>query len=176
MLRGLKTYAVLVSTALFLGIPCISQQLPKTQLTTLDGVRLVIPREASPKPILLLLTFSHKGADDVAAWNKQFQVSYTSDQRIDYYELSDFQGVPPFVMKMILHGMRRSVKEPERSHSAPFYKQEENWKTLVGFGDPKLGYLLLADGGGHVILRIPGPATEEKAARLEAAILKLLPH
>ena len=158
--------AVLAVTTLLSGPLCLAQQIPKTELTTLDGVRLVIPKDANSKPLLLLLTFSHKGADDAAAWNKQFKAAYASDRRIDYYELSDFQGVPPFVMKMILHGMRRSVKEPERARSAPFYTQEENWKSLVHYDDPKIGYLLLT--------QTRGPANEPKAAELEKAITKLL--
>jgi hypothetical protein len=169
-------YAVLAATTLALCISCPAQQLPKMELTTLDGVRVILPKEAGLTPLVLLLSFSHRGADDVAAWNKQFKVPYTNDQRIDFYELSDFQGVPQFVMKMILHGMRRSIKEPERSHSAPFYTQGENWKSLVTFDDPKIAYLLLADGSGHVVWQTQGPANQTKAVALEAAIVKLVSH
>jgi hypothetical protein len=160
---------------LFLTPLSSSQQIPRTDFTTLTGARVVVPQEAGTKPLLLLLTFSHKGADDVAAWNKRFKVSYEIDQRIDYYELSDFQGVPAFVMKMILHGMRRSVVEPERSHSAPFYSQEAEWKKLVNYDNPKVTYLVLADAGGHAVWQTHGPATSEKTAELESAIAKLRP-
>ena len=167
----------LAFSALFLmTIPSLSQQIPRADVTTLTGTHVVLPKEANIKPLLLLLTFSHKGSDDLAAWNKHFNISYATDPRIDYLELSDFQGVPPFVMKMILHGMRRSVHEPERSHFAPFYTQEEDWKKLVNYGDPKITYLVLADGSGHVLWQTRGPATNGKAAELEAAIVKQQAH
>ena len=163
--------------ALFLlTISSFSQQIPRTEVTTLTGTHVVLPQEAKGKPLLLLLTFSHKGSDDVAAWNKRFKVPYETDPRIAYFELADFQGVPPFVMKMILHGMRRSIHEPERSHFAPFLTQEEDWKKLVNYGDPKITYLILADESGHVVWQTRGPATDEKAADLEAAIAKQQPH
>jgi hypothetical protein len=114
ILRSLALSALCLMT-----IPSWSQQIPRADVMTLTGTHVVLPIEAKAKPLLLLLTFSHKGSDDLAAWNKHFKVTYATDPRIDYFELSDFQGVPPFVMKMILHGMRRSVHEPERSHFRP---------------------------------------------------------
>jgi hypothetical protein len=166
----------LAFSASLLAIPSFSQQIPRTEVTTLTGAHVALPQEANGKPLLLLLTFSHKGTDDLAAWNKRFKVSYAKDPRIGYFELADFQGVPPFVMKMILHGMRRSVHEPERSHLAPFVTQEDDWKKLVNYGDPKIIYLILADGSGHVIWQTHGPATDEKAVELEAAIAKQHAH
>lgn len=149
------------------------QQIPRTEFTTLTGASAVVPKDASVKPLLLLLTFTHKGSDDVIAWNKRFKVSYETDPRIDYYELDDFQGVPGFIMKMILHGMRRSVPEPERSHAGPFYTHEEDWKKLVSYDDPKVTYVILANGRGHVLWQTRGPANDAKASELESAIVKL---
>ncbi len=136
---------VLVSTA-----TSFSQIVPRTDITTLTGQALTFPRSGSEKPLLLLLSFSRKGSDDIANWNKHFKVPYASDQRVEFYELYDFQGVPPFVMKMILHGMRRSVQAPERSHSAPFYADEDKWKKLVGFDDPSIVYIVLAKANGDL--------------------------
>ena len=163
-------------TCFLQGIAAFSQQIPRTEVTTLTGAHVVLPQEAKGKPLLLLLTFSHKGSDDLAAWNKHFKVPYATDPRIAYFELADFQGVPPFVMKMILHGLRRSVHEPERSHFAPLMTQEEDWKKLVIYGDPKITYLILADESGHVVWQSRGPATDEKAGDLEAAIVKQHSH
>jgi hypothetical protein len=174
-LRQILRY--LAFSSLFLVvIQSFSQQIPQTEVTTLTGTHVILPNEAKGKPLLLLLTFSHKGSDDLAAWNKRFKVSYATDPRIEYLELLDFQGVPPFVMKMILHGLRRSVHEPERSHFAPFYAQEEDWKKLVNYGDPRITYLVLSDRSGHVIWQTRGPASDGKAAELEAMIVKQQAH
>lgn len=101
-------------------------------------------------------------------------MAYETDPRIDYYELTDFQGVPSFVMKMILHGMRRSVKEPERSHFAPLYTNENDWEKLVDYKASNIAYLVLADPGGQVVWQTHGPAGDAKAANLEAAVTKLV--
>lgn len=155
-----------------LGAPSSPQIVPRTEGTTLTGAPVVFPKGGSEKPLVLVFGFSHESSGDVTSWNKRFEVAYEND-RIDYYELADLQGVPSFVIKMILHGMRRSIQEPERSHFIPFFKQEAYWKELVDYNDPKIGYVVLADGSGHVIRRTRGPASDAKAAELEAAITKL---
>jgi hypothetical protein len=149
---------------LFLLLTVISsaQTIPRTELVSLDGQPIVFPKPGSEKPLLIVLSFSHKGSDDVSNWYKYFK----DDARFDYYELADFQGVPSFVMKMILHGMRRSVKEPERSHMAPFYTNEDQWKALVHFDDPNVAYVLLANAKGEVLKQVRGPATSAAAINL----------
>ncbi|MBV9301679.1 MAG: hypothetical protein JOY62_07830 [Acidobacteriaceae bacterium] len=146
--------------------------IPHTEGTTLSGGRVAFPKTASHKPILLVLSFTHKSNKDLASWNQHFQAMYKSDL-VDYYELADFQGIPGFVMKMILHGMRRSVKEPERSHLIPFFEREAYWKTLVHYDDPKIAYVVLADGSGRIVSQTRGPASDANAAGLEAAITRL---
>jgi hypothetical protein len=66
----------LAFSALFLvAAQSFSQQIPRTDVTTLTGTHVVLPKEAKEKPLLLLLTFSHKASDDLTAWNKCFKVS-----------------------------------------------------------------------------------------------------
>lgn len=162
-----------VCLALALPLSSLSQQIPQMGVTTLTDQRVVLPVPGSSRPLVVLVTFSHKGSNDVAAWNKLFKARYETDPRVDYCELADFQGVPSFVMKMILHGMRRSVEEPEKSHVAPFYANEDAWKKLVGFSDPDVTYVVLADSAGRVAWQVHGPASDAKAAQLEAAIVSL---
>lgn len=107
-------------------------------------------------------------------WNKHFKIPYASDSRVNYMELADFQGVPPFVMKMVLHGMRKSVKEPEKSHFAPFYAQEDQWKQLVKFDNSKITYIVLANAKGEVIWQTRGPASDAAAAALGSEVDKLV--
>lgn len=174
--RLLKSELHLFALVIWLGTDLFAQQIPRTELTTLTNTHVIIPIEPTVKPLLVMVGFSHKSSEDVAAWNKVYKIHYESDPRFDYYEIADFQGVPSFIMKMILHGMRRSIQEPERSHFAPFYVHEQEWKTLVGFDDPKITYLVLADKTGHVVWQIHGPATAAKAVELEAAIARMQPH
>lgn len=154
-------------------LPAVSQSIPQTDATTLTGAHVAFPESGNAKPLLLLLGFSHKSSGDMAIWNKKFKVPYETDPRVQYYELADFQGVPPFAMKMILHGMRRSIQEPERSHMVPFHSEEAAWEKLVYYNDPKIVYVVFADASGHVLWQTRGPATDSKAAELEAAVARL---
>ncbi len=154
---------------------CYSQSIPGTQVTTLAGQSVTFPKIGSEKPLLLVLSFSNRSATDLANWNKHFKARYATDPRVDYYEHADFQGVPSFILRMILHGMRRSVQEPERSHFAPFYSNEDTWKKLVDFNSAKVCYIVLANAKGDAVWQTRGPASEARAAELETAIHKLLP-
>jgi len=165
-----------VCLTLLLPLSSWSQQIPRMDVTTLTNQHVALPVPGSARPLLVLVTFSHKGSDDVAAWNKLSKSRYETDPRLDYCELADFQGVPSFAMKMILHGMRRSVDEPEKSHLAPFFSLEDAWKKLVEFGDPGITYVVLADAGGRVAWQTHGPASDVKVAQLDAAIVKLHPQ
>jgi hypothetical protein len=155
------------------AFPLCAQQIPHTDVATLSNTHVVVPAPGGTKPILVVIAFSHTGGNDTGVWNKRFQPLYEKNPRVDYLELADFQGVPSFIMKMILHGMRRSVQEPEKSHLAPFYSGEESWKQLIGTVDKNLAYVLLADPSGHVVYQTHGPATDAKAAEVLAALAKL---
>jgi len=158
---------------LLLPLPVLSQQIPRTEFTTLTGTKGAVPREGGAKPLVILISFSHKGADDLTAWNKLFKSRYEGDPRVDYFELADFEGVPSLVMKMILHGMKRSVPEVERPHFAPFYTHDGEWKKLVSFENPQVTYVIVADSAGRVLWQTHGPASEAGVSDLENAIMKL---
>lgn len=154
------------------ALPACAQQIPSIEVTTLSSEHVVLPAPGSHKPILIVIAFSSKGGDDNRAWNQRFQPVYTKDSRFDYLELADLQGVPSFIVKMIVNGMRRSAQEPEKSHLAPL-SAEGDWKTLVGLTDKNIGYVLVADPSGHVVFQTRGPATDAKAAEALAALRKM---
>jgi hypothetical protein len=150
-----------------------AQQIPHIDVTTLDNGHVVLPAPGSKKPMIIVIAFSARGGDDSGAWNKRFQPLYTKDSRFDYLELADFQGIPSFIMKMIMHGMRRAVHEPEKSHLAPFYSAEGTWTALVGASNRYVAYVLVADSSGHVVFQTHGPATDAKTAAVQVALAKL---
>lgn len=164
----------LVLAANVLALSAVAQQIPHTEAQSLTSQPVVVPVPGATKPLVVIIAFSSKGGDDSLAWNKAFHMRYETDPRIDYVELADFQGVPSFTMGMILHGMRRSVPEPEKSHLAPFFSQEDMWKKAVSCKDTKVAYVLLADQSGHVVWQTTGPASDQKVAALETAIVELL--
>jgi hypothetical protein len=168
-----KLQSIALAVAVLFGVPCFAQQIPHTEAKSLTNQPIVVPLPGATKPLLVIIAFSSKGGDDTQAWNKAFHMRYETDSRIDYAELADFEGVPSLIMGMILHGMRRSVQEPEKSHLAPFFSQEDAWKKVVSFKDPKVAYVLLADPSGRVVWQTTGPVSDQKIAALETAIVHL---
>jgi hypothetical protein len=164
---------IFLGLASIAALPAFSQVIPEVESRTLDGGAVALPPAEGPKPLLLMLGFSHKSWDDFQNWNHRFKAPPATDSRVQYFELVDLQGLPSVISRMVLHGMRRSVKEPERSHFAPFRTHEQEWKELVRYDDPKIAYLLLADSKGRVIWQTHGPATDENYAALEAELEKL---
>ncbi len=168
-------FRVALVLAIVVSLSASAQQIPHTEAKSLTNPPIVVPVPGATKPLVVIIAFSRKGGDDSGAWNKAFHMRYETDPRIDYVELADLQDVPTFVTGMILHGMRRSVPEPEKSHLAPFFSQDEAWKRVVSFKDPKVAYVVLADASGHVVWQTTGPASDQKVAALETAIADFKP-
>jgi hypothetical protein len=165
-----------VELALFLTLlasTVLAQSLPRLETKTLDEQPVVIPGVGRAKPLLLFIGFSHKSDDDFTKWADEARTPFVTDTRVDYYELADLQSAPALIRKMIVHGMRGSVKEPRRSHVAPFSQHDAEWKMLVNFSDPNVIYVVLSDPQGNVVWKSRGPATEAKAQELEDMIIKL---
>jgi hypothetical protein len=165
---------LLIAAFLLPALPGRAQQIPHMDLTTLSRGHIVLPVPGSTKPLIVLVTFSHKGSSDDTAWNKAVGIRYETDPHVDYIELADFQGVPQFLMHFILHGMRRQIKEPEKSHFAPFFTHDATWKKLAHFGNPDITYVLVATPSGRVVWQTQGPVDKAKAAALQSEIQKLL--
>jgi hypothetical protein len=149
---------------------CGPQQIPATQAKALDKSEVVFPAPGSTKLILLVISFSHRGQKECDIWNQRLRPTYAGDPRIVYYELADFQGVPSFVMRLILHGMRRSVPKDEWPHFVPFFSQEDAWKKVVRYTTEKEAYVLVADAGGNVVWQAHGAPDDPKLAELSTVI------
>ena len=164
-----KLTALVIGLAFAIPLFGASEVIPRTKGTTLDGKAVSLPEAGSKKQLLLVLSFSHKATGDVEKWSAALHGLYAQGS-VDYYELDDFEGVPSFVMRMILHGMRRSIPEPERSHVVPFFKQEKSWKNLVQYSRANIAYVVLTDAEGNVVAQVRGPFETVKAARLKQAL------
>jgi len=149
-----------------------AQTIPATQAKALDGSSVNFPRNDSPKPLLFVIGFSHKSANQCKSWSQRLKPIYARDPRIAYYELADFQGVPSFVMWMILHGMRREVPKDDWPHFVPLYTDEEKWKKLAGYSAPDHAYLIVADPSGRVLWQAHGPPSDANYGELQAVLGK----
>ncbi len=149
-----------------------AQQVPATQAQALDKTAVTFPKSDSRKPLLLLISFSHKGEKECDSWNDRLKSAYVNDSGVEYYELADFQGVPSFVLHMILHGIRRKVPKDEWPHFVLLYSDEGAWKKLVSYAAPEDAYVVVADASGHVQWQAHGALTDAKYAELQAALGK----
>lgn len=164
----------LLFACLVIASPCLAQVVPATTAKALDGRAIAFPRPESRKPLLLMVGFSHKSDKDFHQWNQVMLSPYISDSRIDYYELADLEGVPSFITKMILHGMRREVHGAEQSHFAPLTAGEDEWKKAVGYSAPEYTYIVLANAAGHIVWQTHGAPNDEKMSGLKRALAAVL--
>jgi len=147
-----------------------AQQVPATHAEALDKSVVTFPQSNGAKALLLLISFSHKGEKQCDVWNARLKPAYLTEPRVAYYELADFQGVPSFVMRMILHGLRRQVPRDERAHFVPLYTDEAEWKKLVGYSAAEDAYLIVADPSGRVLWQTHGALTDQKYSELQTAL------
>lgn len=152
-----------------------AQQVPATRAKTIAGTEVSFPQAASARPLILAIGFSHKGGDEVRAWDKRLAPLYLRDPRTDYYQVADFQGVPSLIMKMILHGMRREIPSNEHARFVLLDSNEDEWKRLVNFTSSNDAYLVVADPPGRVTWQTHGAITDAQLAALQAAVNNLLP-
>jgi hypothetical protein len=132
------------------------------------------PDAASGKPLLFLVGFSHQSGTPCQAWDKRLSPLYLNDSRILYYQAADFQGVPSFVLKMILHGMKKEIPANEHSRFVLLQENEDQWKNVAKFSAPNEPYILLAEPAGRVVWQTHGAMTDEQFSALQAAIKTLL--
>lgn len=85
---------------------------------------IAFPQSNNGRPLILLISFSHKGEKERDSWNQRLKPDYMHDSTVDYYELADFEGVPSWVMRFILHSMRRKVPKDGLAHFVGFYSGE----------------------------------------------------
>lgn len=151
-----------------------AQLVPRTRAVTLDKSVVTFPPSEYGKLLLLLISFSHKGERECDQWNQRLKPAYLHHAHVDYYELADFEGVPSFIMHMILHGLRRQVPRDEQAHFVLMYSNEAEWKKLVGYSRPEDAYVVVADSGGRVWWQGHGAGTDAQYSGLQAAIDKLV--
>jgi hypothetical protein len=168
-----------IAIALALCVICVAlaapQQVPATHARTIAGTEVDLPQAGSARPLILAIGFSHKGGDQVQAWDKRLAPLYLQDSRVDYYQVADFQGVPSLIMKMILHGMRREVPSNEHARFVLLDSHEDEWKSLVNFASADEAYLVVADPSGRVTWQTRGAITDAQLAALQAAVTNLSP-
>jgi hypothetical protein len=151
-----------------------AQQVPATRAKTIAGTEVTLPQAGSTRPLVLAIGFSHRGGNEVQAWDKRLAPLYLQDPRMDYYQVADFQGVPSLIMKMILHGMRREVPSNEHARFILLDSHEDEWKRLVNFTSSGDAYLVVADPSGRVTWQTRGAITDAQLAALQAAVSNLL--
>lgn len=164
-------------TALCILVPLSqAQQIPATHAKTIDGSSVSFPDAASGKPLLFVVGFSHQSGTPCQAWDKRLSPLYLNDSRILYYQAADFQGVPSFLLKMILHGMKKEIPANEHSRFVLLQADEDQWKSAAKFTAANDPYILLANPTGQIVWQTHGVVTDEQLTALQAAVKTHLAH
>ena len=147
-----------------------AQTIPATTTKALDGGVVTLPQPEAKRPLLLLISFSRRGEKQFGRWNLRLKSEYLKDAGIDYYQLVDFQGVPPFVMSFILHGMRRKVPKDEWSHFAFLRADEKGWMELAHYANPENAYVIATDANGKMQWQTHGEPTDRSVDELRSVL------
>lgn len=167
---GRAAVRCLLLTAVLLAPPSRGQQIPSTQTEAIDGSSVSFPDAGSGKPLLFVVGFSHQSSGPCKLWDKRLSPQYLNDSRILYFQAADLQGVPSFVMKMILHGMRKEIPANEHSRFVILRASEDQWKTAAKFSAANEPYVMLTNPAGQIVWQTHGEVTDDQFAALQRAI------
>jgi hypothetical protein len=151
-----------------------AQTIPPVKATSLAGSEVELPAPSNGQILILILGFSHKSANVVENWGKHISADFSSDSRLNYYEMPNLEGVPGFVKPMILKGMHKNVRASEQPHFVPIYNHKPEWKTLVHFAVSDDAYLIVATTDGHPTWQAHGYYSEPIYTELKKAVSTLL--
>ncbi|HLI75440.1 MAG TPA: hypothetical protein VKV02_00735 [Acidobacteriaceae bacterium] len=148
--------ALLLTFTMFPGIglcaPATGPAIPSTQATALDGHTVVLPRDISGFPAILILGFGRHSADATTAWEKPVRAQLAQPGKLGYYDMAMLAEVPGFVRPLVLRAIKHAVPDVVKPHFLPLTTDEAGWKQVAGYQDaaPEAAYVLLVDAHGNV--------------------------
>lgn len=168
-MRNLRNVLLLLAMT-FLASACLAQTLPRIESTTLDNQKIVIPDPSRYHALVLVVGFTHKSADQCAAWGKRLAHDYSANPNVGYFQIPVLQGVPGLIKPMILHGMRSDLPAAEQAHFVPIYQHKEELEKIVGYKAEDDAYVLVATTDGRVVWQTHGAISEQNYSELQRAI------
>jgi len=147
-----------------------AERIPVARGTTLAGDAVTLPDALNGNAGVLVVGFSKASQGAVTAWGRRLAKDYRESQSVPYFEVAMLESAPRLLRGMIVHEMRSSVPEAERSHFLTLTEGEAAWRAVAHYGKPDDAYVLLVDGSGVVRWQMEGDATDTAYAALKLGL------
>lgn len=132
--------------------PLLSQTIPPTAATALDGHAVHLPQDLGPGATVLILGFGRHSSDATTAWEKPVRTRLAHAPTIGFYDMAMIAEVPGFMRSIVTRAIRGKVPEVLRPNFLPLSADEDAWKAAAGYSSaaPEAAYLLVVDHAGTV--------------------------
>ena len=126
--------------------------IPKTQVTSLTGQALQLPRDLATPATVLILGFGRHSQDATTAWERPVRTQLAKPGLISFYDMAMLAEVPGFIRPLVLRAIRHEVPDVLKPNFLPLTEDEDAWKRTAQYAadQPEAAYILLVDRTGHV--------------------------
>lgn len=151
--------------------PLLSQTIPTTTVTALDGHTLHLPQDLSAGATVFIVGFGRHSSDATTAWEKPVRTRLAHAPGIQFYDAAMIAEVPGFMRSTVTRLIRGKVPEVLRPNFLPLAADEPAWKTAAGYTDasPEVAYVFVVDHTGAVRWSTHAGFTEAGFAQLTEA-------
>jgi len=171
---NMKTFLLALIPSFVFAAPAeirAGEPLPELRGEFLTGREVTLPQAAEGQVALLLLGFTYQSRFAVEDWAAKFRTRFQGDPRVTFYEVPIIGGLARLGKWFIDSGMRRGTPKADYEHVITVYRDTDDWKQRVSFGDSDAAYLILLDRNGRVAWQHQGafdaPSFQSLSARVE---------
>src|ERR1017187_6302787 len=148
--------------------------IPTARGTTLTGKDMALPNSLNGKIGVLVVGFSRASGEPVANWGRLIEAQYGQSRGLTYFEIPMLAGTPKVLRGMVVKQMSSTVPGPERAHFVPLTEADKPWRAVAHYDKPDDAYVLVVNGGGALLWRTEGEATDMAWAEFKAKLNGLL--
>ena len=148
-----------------------SPHLPEIEVRSLEGERLVIPRDLEGKRNLLAIAFQRQQQQAVDTWVPEFERLEQADPDLVAYEVPVISRRWGPFRPVIDGGMTAAIPDPKtRAHTLTTYTDVGRVKRALGIDDSDRIVVVLADREGGITWFHRGERSDEAVAGLDSAL------
>lgn len=173
-MRRLRFHLPVLAALLGIWLPPVAAQdasprWPAIEAETVSGRVVELPAMMTAPRTVVLVAYSEEQQQDVDRWMAALEFKARS---IPWLQVPVLGKTNPFFQKLILTGLRRGLPDmADRERVAVTFVEGDEFRRKLGLGgDGRIMHALVVERSGTVALRLDGPHTPEKGARLLAAL------
>ena len=145
--------------------------LPEVEVRSLEGERLVIPRDLEGRRNLLAIAFQRQQQEEVDTWVPEFERLEKADSDLVAYEVPVISRRWGPFRPLIDGGMTAAIPDPKtRAHTLTTYTDVSRVTRALGIGDTDRIVVVLADRAGTITWFHRGERTDQAVAGLASAL------